>query len=308
MANYILGTLAGIRGGRVISGSLTGLTGTLTASSANVIISGSLAGLEGLLDGGQKYTTLSGELAGLDGAIAAYTNRFGQLSGELAGLDGSIAALSGNRAAISGVLSGLSGEIVATPHKIAIISGTLTGLSGLITGYTIPVVTISGALAGLSGSIISLGTFHAICCSPLLRGVTDYTNFAFDSFFEHEGKYYGVTSAGIYLLEGTTDAGTAIAAYLESGKGDFGEPTIKNVRDVYALSDLNGTSTLNLKAEDYATGQTYTATGDGTLLNRKWRCSIGVQGQSWQWKISNSAGSGLSIRRLEFVIDRLHRR
>ena len=48
-----------------------------------------------------------------------------------------------------------------------------------------------------------------------------------NSFVEIDGKYYGASSDGLYLLEGSDDAGAPIDASFGFGQLDFGTPQVK---------------------------------------------------------------------------------
>lgn len=291
MANYILGTLP-----------------NFLYPGADCTISGELPNFTGEIAGDQHLNTMTGELPNFTGAIVAHTGRFAAISGDLPNFTGSLVAMSGRLATISGTLPNFTGAISAITNKLAVISGTLPNFTGGISAQFVNVGQILGTLPNFSGSIVSLGTFYILSVNPALRSVTEYSNYSFDSFFEDGGNYYGVNATGIYLLTGTTDAGTAISAYLTSGKGNLGTSTAKAITDAYVMTDINGTMTLNLKPDDTATGKTYSLTGDGTLRNRRWPCALGVTGQDWQWKVSNSAGADFEIRRLELIAARTNRR
>jgi hypothetical protein len=291
MADYILGTLP-----------------NFYYPGSDGILSGHLPNFDGDVLADQHLNAVYGELPNFSGELEGITNQFGIVSGSLLNFTGEIDAKSGRAIALSGTFPNFTGSITAVPHKIAVVSGSLPNFTGSIAAQFVSAGTILGTLPNFTGNVVSLGTYYVLSVNMANRGVTEYSNYAFNSFFEYEGKYYGVTSTGIYLLEGTTDAGTVISAYITGGKGNMGSSTVKAITDVFALTNVNGNLTLNLKADDTATGQTYTFTGNGALKNRRWPCALGVTGQEWQWKVSNVAGADFEIRRLELIAARTNRR
>lgn len=63
--------------------------------------------------------------------------------------------------------------------------------------------------------------------------VTRYTNFPFTQIVRYQNSYFGVSAAGLYLLEGVTDNGAPINASIETHKTDFGKPELKAVVAAY---------------------------------------------------------------------------
>jgi hypothetical protein len=72
---------------------------------------------------------------------------------------------------------------------------------------------------------------------------TRYTNQPFMHIIHLGGKAYGVKSDGLYLLEGTTDSGTAISGVLTTKDTDFGSFQSKRLEMVYLNSDTATTIT-----------------------------------------------------------------
>ena len=90
-------------------------------------------------------------------------------------------------------------------------------------------------------SIISIGAVTPTYESPgtvwVLNddsGATStYTNYPFNSYAVLGGRAYGLRADGLYLLEGSNDAGANIRASVAFGKQDFGTTINKRVTDVY---------------------------------------------------------------------------
>ncbi|MDD5375272.1 hypothetical protein, partial [Acidithiobacillus sp.] len=76
---------------------------------------------------------------------------------------------------------------------------------------------------------------------------TRYTNFPFTHVVRYQGSYYGANSTGLYLLEGTTDAGTPIPWAFEYALTDFKTPNKKTLAAAYFPGRFGPASTIKLK-------------------------------------------------------------
>lgn len=63
--------------------------------------------------------------------------------------------------------------------------------------------------------------------------VTRYSGYHFQSFAEIDGRYYGVRTDGVFLLQGTDDDSQAISAEVNFGGTDFGDAALKSLPNVY---------------------------------------------------------------------------
>lgn len=86
---------------------------------------------------------------------------------------------------------------------------------------------------------------------------TRYDTYGFNSFARIGGKHYGARQDGVYLLEGTSDAGGPITSGVSFGKQDFGTQALKHMDAVYA--GVSSTGTLFLKVGDGKNSYTYKA-------------------------------------------------
>jgi len=82
--------------------------------------------------------------------------------------------------------------------------------------------------------------------------VTHYTNFPFTHVVRYQNSYYGANSTGLYLLEGTTDAGTEIPWAVKTAMDDFKTPLKKTVASAYFGGRFGPASTVQLHAGEQA--------------------------------------------------------
>lgn len=85
-------------------------------------------------------------------------------------------------------------------------------------------------------------------------GSTRYEGYDFTGFAKVDGKYYGLQSDGLYLLEGDDDNGTAVAARVNFGNLNFGTMARKALPYVYVGMASSGKTYLKVTAD----GSTYT--------------------------------------------------
>lgn len=100
-----------------------------------------------------------------------------------------------------------------------------------------------------------------------------YSNFAFNSFAKFEGKSYGAKSDGVYLLEGSDDAGTTIRAGLQLTQSNFGSQNKKRIRAAYF--GLSGSAPVFKVETEEGTAKYYQVT------NRKAQVGREVFGKDW---------------------------
>lgn len=99
-----------------------------------------------------------------------------------------------------------------------------------------------------------------------------YDRFGFSSFATVLGQSFGAKHGGLYLLDGTNDAGAAITSGVALGKRTFGTSALKRLDAVYI--GVSSAGNMFLKVSDGTTSYTYTARATGANL-RTQRFDIG---------------------------------
>ena len=89
------------------------------------------------------------------------------------------------------------------------------------------------------------------------NATTRYDQYGFNSFASIGSKHFGARQDGVYLLEGTDDAGVPIASGAALGTHDFGTQALKHLDAVYA--GVSSTGLLFIKVGDGASAYTYKA-------------------------------------------------
>ena len=136
---------------------------------------------------------------------------------------------------------------------------------------------------------------------------SQYDGYGYNSFFERDGKYYGVADDGIYLLEGEKDAGKSIAALLDQGLSDYGTFHTKKATDVYIACASGGR--LQLKVVVDGVEKVYQANShSNTIKEHRVQISRSQLGSEWQLVWSNQGGDDFDISEIDFHIFPMNRR
>jgi len=146
---------------------------------------------------------------------------------------------------------------------------TLPLVQVAITGYGGPtsmVATLWPPDVYIQGSSQVYTTF---AISTKDGSVTTYNNFSFNSYFEIDGRFFGVCSSGIYELTGVTDLGVDINARFVTGMTNLGAKMPISPNGLYAHLISNGDVVFKTVI-DNITGAPYTMeTTYNRLMQRK---------------------------------------
>ena len=139
---------------------------------------------------------------------------------------------------------------------------------------------------------------------------TNYLNFDFDSLVSFNEQPYGVTSSGIFLLEGDDDDGTNIDARILTGISDRGDENLKEVVHLYAQGEFQALI-LQLFPDGQARIREYDITrvsNSSGIIHARAKGARGLRSRSWQMGFRNSSGSDFTIDKLGLLIRKLVRK
>lgn len=167
--------------------------------------------------------------------------------------------------------------------------------------------TAHAALLALlnDGMVLTAGMFlagekYAVwIMSPDNEAIYQYEGFNFNSFTKFDGHYYGSNDQGLYLLEGSDDAGEPIAARVRTGLMDFSTGRYKQMARAYLGYTSDGPLLLKVvtvkdrepgrgeKVEDwYELTQVHTEMSAGRIP-----VGEGLKSVYWQFVLHNKAGA-----------------
>jgi hypothetical protein len=318
-----------------LSGDLFKLTLNASATSNPTILQGNLFKIGLQASGGAN---LNGSLFKLTGSLAGTNNPNGIMAGNLFKLTGSISGtveITGGLDAtviMSGTLSSFGGASLASGSRLFKITGSATGIreiTGALAGNLFKIQsegTITKDILGrMSGNLFKIETFASSLRGNLFSialgssgtvGVaayttyainirtgemTTYSNFHFNQVLRLNGRYYGVTSTAIYLLEGDTDAGTKIATSLKTRPIDFDVQNYKRVPYVYLGS------TNQVQVTTYTDG-TMQGAFHGEAGKKRVKLARGPKSRYWQFKIENVCGNDFKLDSIDLLVETLSRK
>lgn len=175
----------------------------------------------------------------------------------------------------------------------------------LITGsVTLPIqryvaITVNGVTLAATVWSMNTETFES----------TNYLNFDFDSLVSFEDRPYGVTSAGIFLLEGNDDDGTNIDARLLTGISDRGLENLKEVDHFYLQGEFR-----RLVFQLYPDGQRRLreyplerVSNSSGVVHARAKGARGLRTRTLQMGLRNRGGRDFVIDKLGLLIRQLTR-
>lgn len=215
---------------------------------------------------------------------------------------------------VSTMVAVLGGSITAYAEVTlgtATLQGVLGGAIVPMSEVTLPTVPMPALLGGGMGMLSRLNEVFALCLTgEEPGGTTRYTNYEMNSFVEIDGKYYGASSDGLYLLEGSDDAGAPIDASFGFGQLDFGTPQVKTVSYCYLSASAAGMQVdMQALLKGVPASYSYVARGHGSSM-RELRFTLG-KGLRSSYVIPtfhNIAGGDFEVDAVRFMLAESARR
>jgi len=313
-ANGLSATLEGtINNGNIGTINITAVTPTILAYGNNgVSITGIPANLSASMISGNvgsvnitaiPHTHYSYILPNLYVDLTALTP---QLSGQILNSALIQSGIIAHKSKLSGrILSGNVGALEITAHSQT--TAIIAIQEGLI---QINLTAIPGQILGNLFSELDITNFkaYAICADNL--GVTEYTNFPFNSLVNYNGQILGSNENGLYLLTGDNadDDGTDIDSELLSGVSDLGVNQLKRASDVYFSGNLNKNGMEGIFKT--ATKTTNVELVRSKIFNETYRCKIprGLKWRKIQIGLRNKDGISFELDNLELLAHQTKRK
>jgi hypothetical protein len=225
-----------IDGSGVADADLPGLTGEATGlTSCPAIAEGELPAIESSSTGGVKFAgELVAELPAITGQSDGYSMSGGDSNGVIPAIISASTGVTGHMGTSEAILPCL--ESSADGGRIGV-----GGASGIL-----PAITGSGA-----GNVTrALPSFAAFTVNMRNKGITDYTNYDFNSFAVIGGKLYGATKSGIHPIEGDDDNGAEINASFKTGRIDLHSGNVRRLVDAWITGRFPGGAMLNVHEDE----------------------------------------------------------
>lgn len=142
-------------------------------------------------------------------------------------------------------------------------------------------------------------------------GLSRYTGVTFEDIVSRDDTLYGVVADGLRELTGTTDDGTDIDAYVETGKVHFGDGQLKRFFRLYTEGSAakGATAVVTTQERGTAVVRSYSMnrwTGD--LRERRAKLSRKAKSRYVKVKLSNVSGGTFDVTRMALYVKGLLRR
>ena len=141
------------------------------------------------------------------------------------------------------------------------------------------------------------------------QALTQYSNYAFNSFAKFNGVFLGASDAGVFELNGADDAGTGISAIARTGTTTFGTSHQKRVDRAYIGYRADGELRLRVitnetVAHDYAVNYRAISGIHGARVP----IGKGLKSRYWQFELQNVGGADFEVDEIEIKPIVLRRR
>ena len=184
-------------------------------------------------------------------------------------------------------------------------------ITGSIIAESLTEVLFAGLVTGLSTATGDLASVvPTLCMNTKTVGVSEYTNYNFNSFFKIGQDYYGCSSAGLFKLTGSTDNTVAVSqSVIRSAASDFGEQRFKSVRDCYVYLRSTDDTSIRLITNEQVDRDGYPIYYDGIdgLHRRRVKVAQGIRGTTWQVEFKNESGSDFTLKQVDVIPATLNR-
>ena len=223
-----------------------------------------------------------------------------------------------------GLNSAAVGSITSSFDTVTLFENTIKEITLAVSGNT--VIEFVGYQSDVAGSITLdakstlefLGVFTplnefintCLAVNTSTFGVSEYTNYNFNSFFNIGKRYFGCSSQGIFELTGNLDHEDAIqTSVVRSGVSDFGTDKLKSIKDCYVYIRNAGDNTIRLIANEQVDRDGYPINYDFVdgLHRRRVKTALGIRASSWQVEFKNVNGQDFTLQNIEVVPKELSR-
>lgn len=271
----------------------------LTAPSPTLSASGTVSGMASA-----TLASPSPNLVGYGGAVCSVTIT-GKATLTATGTTGSIGG-----AALSCPLFELTASATVQNHGSANLLAPSPRMGASAQAW---LIAPSAQLTSIGSAVIT-ATYEAYAVNLGHRNpeattneVTRYTNFPFTHVVRYQNSYYGASSTGLYLLEGTTDDATPIPWSFKTGITDFDDAKQKTVAAAYFGGSMPPATTVTLfEGDKVGVPYAQTTPRGADLQNYRETFARGVKGRYYALGLSGTGD--IELDDLDFEIKQLTRR
>lgn len=144
------------------------------------------------------------------------------------------------------------------------------------------------------------GNFTTWAINTRTNAITEYQNWAFNSFATFGRKYIGANSSGIFELNGERDETTNIVATLQNGYMQMGGTRLAGLKGAYIAARGEGQWLMKLTAGD-GREYTYQFQLQPNLMTTRIQVGKGLRSRFFSCTLQNIDGQDFDLESLEFV-------
>lgn len=143
----------------------------------------------------------------------------------------------------------------------------------------------------------------------LAHEVTHYTHYPFNQIVSFDGVTYGASDAGLFRLDGDTDAGAPIAWSFQTCATDFKSPQLKSLPEVFMSGKLGSGATVDVLVGEMAdNAYQYTNVRGTPSQNHRFKFGRGMRSRLYALGVVDPDGGELSLDGIEFAVIPLSRK
>jgi hypothetical protein len=123
----------------------------------------------------------------------------------------------------------------------------------------------------------------------------------FTSFARFQGKHYGVSNEGVFLLEGDDDAGEPIQAFALLGVSDLEIEFKKRIKAAYLGIRSSGEMLLKVVVDEEVFIYTVITSQQNVIRRERAVIGLGLYGNYWQFGIENADGVDFELESVKIL-------
>lgn len=250
---------------------------------------------------------LTNQATGFLSILATGSSTFPALTLEAVGLGENQGVFSGKVPSVYTVAVGFSGGVASLAGQVPVLSLAAIGYGPYVGTVDLILPPIHLDADGFSAVAAALRTW---VLNLRKKGLTEYNNFAFNSYAEYRGTILAAGAAGILKLSTVNnDAGTAINAQVRTGAESFGTSYNKRVPRIYVGYSTDGAMQFStITSQDGK--RTYLLPHNGITKIQQRRVPVGRGPKSpyWQYECTNVAGSDFLLEHVQVYPEKSSRR
>lgn len=164
--------------------------------------------------------------------------------------------------------------------------------------------------AQISVSAGLTAAFHVAAMNMRQKGVTEFTNFPFNSFTKIGKVWYAAGDGGLYRLgDAATDNGTAINWTLRTGQHDDNKVVLKRIPEVILGLRSNGALTVRVHGNDVSSyDYTFPKVSTDTIRQHRVTPGKGMRSRWYSVELRGKNGADLELNSMQMNMTETTRR